>query len=72
MQITKNILLRQTHPDLLHDAFVAEVSSQKGAWNQERDEVFLAQYLALTKSLFILTQMETVAGSSPGPSLQHR
>lgn len=49
--ITKKVLLRQIHPNLLHDA-VAELSSRRTPWTEQEAEDFLAQYFARDKPPF--------------------
>lgn len=46
-QITEKILLQQIHPELLHDALAADVSSRKeGPWTEDQALDFIAQYVA--------------------------
>lgn len=49
--ITKEVLLRQIDPDLLHDA-VAELSSRRTPWTEQETGDFLAQYFARDKRPF--------------------
>ena len=49
--ITKEVLLRQIHTDLLHDA-LAEISSRRDTWTAEEAEVFLAQYFSRSQQPF--------------------
>lgn len=42
-QITREVLLRQIHSNLLHDA-LAEISSRRETWTTQEAEDFLAQY----------------------------